>query len=50
MLFETLDVDAGRVWVHKSLINHAKDKVVIPLDHDSIRGQGQRPEPERLHY
>ncbi len=48
VLFETLDIDAGRVWVHKSLINRGKDKLVIPLDRDGL--QGQRPEPERLNY
>ena len=48
MLFETLDVDAGRVWVHKTLINRGKDKLAIPLDRDGLNGA--RPEPEKLNY
>lgn len=48
MLFETIDLEAGGRWVHKSLINRGKDKVIIPLDRDGLNGR--RPEPERLNY
>lgn len=36
VLFETLDMEAGGAWVHKSLINHGKEKLVIPLDRNSL--------------
>jgi hypothetical protein len=35
VLFETLDMDADGVWIHKSFINKGKDAVVVPLDRDS---------------
>jgi hypothetical protein len=35
VLFETLDVEADGVWIHKSFINKGKETVVVPLDPDS---------------
>ncbi len=35
LMFETLDMDAGSVWIHKSFINQGTDKVVVPLDSNS---------------
>jgi hypothetical protein len=35
VLFETLDVEADEVWIHKSFINRGKDSVVVPLDPES---------------
>ncbi len=35
VLFETLDLDADGVWLHKSFINEGKESVVVPLDRDS---------------
>lgn len=37
VLFETLDIDADSVWVHKSFIKRGQEKegVTVPLDRDS---------------
>jgi hypothetical protein len=35
VLFETQDLDADAVWIHKSFINKGKETVVVPLDRDS---------------
>ncbi len=35
VLFETMDMDADGVWLHKSFINKGKEKVVVPLDRNS---------------
>jgi hypothetical protein len=35
LLFETLDMEADGVWIHKSFINKGKESVVVPLDPDS---------------
>lgn len=35
ILFETQDLEADEVWIHKSFINKGKETVVVPLDHDS---------------
>jgi hypothetical protein len=35
VLFETLDLEADGIWVHKSFISRAQDKVLVPLDRDS---------------
>jgi len=35
VLFETLDLDADDVWIHKSFINKGKENVVVPLDRDA---------------
>ena len=37
VLFETLDVDADSVWVHKSFMKRGPEKegVTVPLDRDS---------------
>lgn len=40
LLFETLDMDAGGAWIHKSFINKGTQKVMVPLDRDS-RGYRQ---------
>jgi hypothetical protein len=32
VMFETLDMDAGGLWIHKSLIRKGKDMVEVPLD------------------
>jgi len=37
VLFETLDVQADGVWIHKSFINKGKEKVTVPLDRNSLR-------------
>jgi hypothetical protein len=42
VLFETLDLDARGAWIHKSFISKEKDRVVVPLDNDSLLNQ-QRP-------
>jgi hypothetical protein len=41
VLFETLDLDAGGAWVHKSFIHKGSRNVVVPLDRDS---RGARPQ------
>jgi hypothetical protein len=41
VLFETLDMDADGVWIHKSFVNKGKESVTVPLDRGS-RPQGQR--------
>ena len=45
VLFETLDLEADNVWIHKSFINRGKDIVAVPLDRDSLdhRQSIQRP-------
>lgn len=35
VLFETRDMDADDVWLHKSFVYRGKDGVVVPLDHES---------------
>jgi len=35
VLFETLDLDADEVWIHKSFISRAKEPIVVPLDRNS---------------
>jgi hypothetical protein len=35
VLFETLDLEADDVWIHKSFINRGKETVVVPLDRGS---------------
>jgi hypothetical protein len=35
LLFETLDMDADGIWVHKSFINKGKETVTVPLDRDA---------------
>jgi hypothetical protein len=37
VLFETLDLQAGGLWIHKSFINKGKETVKVPLDRNSIR-------------
>ncbi len=34
VLFETQDLEASDVWIHKSFINKGKETVVVPLDLD----------------
>ena len=46
VLFETLDLDADGVWIHKSFINKGEEKVVVPLDNSSRENQ-QRVRPYR---
>jgi hypothetical protein len=41
VLFETMDLDAGNIWLHKSFINKGQEKVVVPLDRDSRIYQNQ---------
>ena len=41
ILFETLDLEADDVWIHKSFINRGKETVVVPLD----RGSGENRQP-----
>jgi hypothetical protein len=35
VLFETLDMDADGLWIHKSFINKRKETVIVPLDRNS---------------
>ena len=35
VLFETRDVEADDVWLHKSFVYRGKDSVVVPLDQES---------------
>ena len=35
VLFETQDLDADAVWIHKSFINKGTETVVVPLDRDT---------------
>jgi len=35
VLFETLDLQAGGAWIHKSFINKAKEAIMVPLDRES---------------
>lgn len=35
VFFETLDLEAEKVWIHKSFINKGKETVVVPLDRES---------------
>jgi hypothetical protein len=46
VLFETLDLDADAVWIHKSFINKEKETVVVPLDRESR----QSPQPGQRSY
>jgi hypothetical protein len=32
ILFETIDTDADNIWIHKSFITKAGEKVSVPLD------------------
>ena len=41
VLFETLDMEADGVWIHKSFIAKGKESVIVPLDRES-RGYQQR--------
>src|SRR5262249_15117720 len=41
VLFETLDLDADSVWIHKSFINKGTEKIVVPLDNTSHENQQQ---------
>jgi hypothetical protein len=41
VLFETQDVEADGLWIHKSFINKGKETVIVPLDRDSLRYQQQ---------
>ena len=41
VMFETLDDDAGGIWLHKSFINKGLERVVVPLDSDSRLYQNQ---------
>jgi hypothetical protein len=34
VLFETLDVDADNLWLHKSFINKGQESVTVPLDRE----------------
>jgi ARG/rhodanese/phosphatase superfamily protein len=34
VLFETLDLTAGRAWIHKSFINKEKETMTVPLDRE----------------
>ncbi len=43
VLFETLDLEADGVWIHKSFINKGAEKVVVPLDRDASQYQQQLP-------
>jgi hypothetical protein len=45
-LFETVDLQADGVWIHKSFINKGKEKVTVPLDRNSIR---YTPEQQRTY-
>ena len=45
VLFETLDLDAGAAWLHKSFISRGKETVVVPLDRGSW--PNQQPIPPR---
>jgi hypothetical protein len=37
VLFETIDLQADGVWIHKSFINKGKETVKVPLEQNSIR-------------
>jgi hypothetical protein len=37
VLFETIDLQADGVWIHKSFINKGKETVTVPLDRNSLR-------------
>jgi hypothetical protein len=41
VLFETLDLEAGGAWIHKSFINKGTETVVVPLDRDASQYQQQ---------
>ena len=43
VLFETLDLEADGVWIHKSFINKGREQVVVPVDSDSRQNQQRRP-------
>jgi len=43
LLFETLDEDAGGLWLHKSLINKGKETVRVPLDREPYSNRPSRP-------
>jgi len=45
VLFETLDLQADGVWIHKSFINKGKETLTVPLDRNSLR---YAPEQQRL--
>ena len=42
VLFETLDLEAGGAWIHKSFINKGKQAVMVPLDRESLQLQRQK--------
>src|ERR1041385_3466932 len=42
VLFETVDLQADDLWIHKSFINKGKETVVVPLDRRSLRYQNQQ--------
>jgi hypothetical protein len=46
VLFETLDMQADGVWIHKSFINKGKETVTVPLDRNSLR---YTPEQQRVY-
>jgi len=37
VLFETVDLQADGVWIHKSFINKGKQTVTVPLDRNSLQ-------------
>ncbi len=43
LLFETLDVDADNLWIHKSFLNKGSERIVVPLDREpgSYRQRGE---------
>jgi hypothetical protein len=41
VLFETLDVDADNIWLHKTFINQGQQTVTVPLDRESRLEQQQ---------
>jgi hypothetical protein len=45
VLFETLDLEADNLWIHKSFINKGKETVVVPLDRESRQLQQQAVPP-----
>ena len=44
ILFETLDMQADGIWVHKSFINKGKETVTVPLDRNSLLRPSQYPQ------
>ncbi len=47
VLFETQDLEASDVWIHKSFINKGKENVVVPLDRDSRENRQNTERPIR---